>query len=271
MECKPRWVQLLSDTCAPIQRCETFHGFLADYPDVSFIGDGDHNIFQTPPGRSRKPDTWQENASHPFLKQSQWDTVWMGHVKSLLDREAENELIWNETYCPDEHYTVNILTELGSNITRRSLTYVPFDSLASISALGHPQDIDCPTEAHHRRHYYNHGAGRSDKGLISDTDVEHQAAESKNSSHANKWFNHYLEDADVVVPQDSDAGKLSDPRQLVTEAIESGAFFLRKFEDTCTSFLTNLLSESPTPLTQWGGALTAGRTSEKQRSSRFSL
>lgn len=232
--CKPRWVQLLSEKCAPIRSCETTQGFLATHANVSFIGDGDHRGFaDTPPYPwvSRKPKAWDKQ-HQKFLKQSQWDTVWMGHVQSLLAREAENRPLWNTTHCPDEHYTVNILTALGANIVRRNLTYGLFETgWDSVIHSGHPLTLSCAAPT-----------GGASAGNDSRTATNHTAG-----------FTEYLPNDDIVLPDaahvaalvSTESAKLKETqfKIQVKDALAAGALFMRKFDRTCVAHLKQLVSD----------------------------
>jgi hypothetical protein len=139
--CRPRWVQTLSDSCAPIRGCRENHEFLASHAGTSFVGSGDVWAFDTPLGSRRRPQQWAETF---WYKASQWTTLWMDHAKLMLDHEAENYPIWFNTYCPDEHYIPNVLTKLGANVTRKSLTQTHFSQgLEKLVDNEHPETISC--------------------------------------------------------------------------------------------------------------------------------
>mmetsp|Transcript_117521 Transcript_117521/g.312629 ORF Transcript_117521/g.312629 Transcript_117521/m.312629 type:complete len:315 (-) Transcript_117521:67-1011(-) len=139
--CKPRWAQMLSESCAPLRSCSDMQALLSGSPGTSFLESwlctvGAH----ADACYCRRPTQWRT----PWYKAHQWSTLWMDHARMLLDREKQNVRLWDGVRVPDEHYTVNILDSLGANHTAFGLTHVyPF--LPGRKA--HPEDIDCSKAA----------------------------------------------------------------------------------------------------------------------------
>lgn len=139
--CRPRWAQMLSETCGPLRGCADYQALLKSQPGTSLI----ESWLCTVGARKdacycRKPGYWKR----PWYKAHQWSTLWMDHAQMLVDREAENYKDWHGGPVPDEHYTVNILDSLGANHSSLGLTHIyPF--LPGRKA--HPGDIACTTRA----------------------------------------------------------------------------------------------------------------------------
>lgn len=202
--CRPRWVQMLSDSCAPIRSCSDNHKFLAARAGSSFVGDGDEWPFDTPVGERRKPKPWPEKY---WYKASQWTTLWMPHVRMLLSAEADNYPGWKDAYCPDEHYTANILTQFNASINRSSLTFSEFvtDIFHKLEENSHPNVIGCNTMLPPENNF----------GELEDVDA------------------HFINYRVTPMPTF---------HKLVKKAHLSGKRFMRKFASNCTDQLLNLIT-----------------------------
>lgn len=146
--CRPRWAQLLSESCAPLQSCQDYQQFLAAHRGASLLEYWPCTVGATADAcYCRKPGQWRR----PWYKAHQWSTLWMEHVQQLLEKEEANEKLWRKVPVVDEHYNVNILDSLGANLSAFGLTHVyPF--LPGMK--GHPQTTAC-------------GADRLSRGQVS--------------------------------------------------------------------------------------------------------
>jgi len=115
--CKPQWAKLVSESCAPLARCHEIHGYLASQQGVSQFKAGMMED-RHPEFKARAPAGWP--AEVPFWKASQWSTLWMDHVRLLIEHAAEGRRRWQHTLCPDEHYNINELSRLGAQLSTES-------------------------------------------------------------------------------------------------------------------------------------------------------
>uniref|UniRef100_A0A7S1LMK9 Uncharacterized protein n=1 Tax=Alexandrium catenella TaxID=2925 RepID=A0A7S1LMK9_ALECA len=138
--CRPRWAQMLSDSCAPLRSCADLQAILSSNSGSSLIESWLCTVgAKADACYSRKPGYWRR----PWYKAHQWNTLWMDHARMLLAREEENFKNWHGHQVPDEHYAINILDSLGANHTAFGLTHVyPFLT----GRKAHPEDIDCPKD-----------------------------------------------------------------------------------------------------------------------------
>lgn len=131
-----KWFHLLSDSTAPLKTCEAIHAELEAKPHISLV----QARKCTPRSCNcapHRPRTWPLSA--PFLKASQWSTVWRDDAVILL-RERHNKTgrLLATAGTPDEHYIPNILRSANVEFAPEDVTMI-----SQMTCSGHPETINC--------------------------------------------------------------------------------------------------------------------------------
>lgn len=78
--CKPRWVHVSSESCAPVQPCTKVHAYLQQYPSESFVDRGNTN----------------PSSNRTIFKSLQWVTLASQHAFALWEDRDEMRARWSD-------------------------------------------------------------------------------------------------------------------------------------------------------------------------------
>ena len=111
-QCRPQWMQFLSDSCLPITTCKQVHHFLERQPSHSFV-----NFRMSPPHEDNT------QLGRVRCKGSQWVTL---HQKDLhlFASELFHEAYWKRfKFAPDEYYFCTELRARQRRVRGRVMLY----------------------------------------------------------------------------------------------------------------------------------------------------
>ena len=83
--CRPEWVQMLSDSCAPVAPCSEFHAWLATKRGLNQL----YLI-----SRNSLPKLWWPKFGSMLVKSSQWATLWLQDALEIARDEKAVERRW---------------------------------------------------------------------------------------------------------------------------------------------------------------------------------
>jgi hypothetical protein len=221
--CRPRWLQLVSDSHVPLMSCHDTHARLANGPQQSIVESLDCNSYK---GRAvcelLKPSHYASDV--PFLMASQWTTLTDQDASLLLKMRLTNEPTWFNPHgdtpfaaevadmgTPDEHYIPNVLRDAGVKLNARpSLTWYRVD----------------PT-----------GAGSFDVSAFLRTTAVKMAVSSKQLDFGKIWAKYMHAEAFNCITDQAQQHL----RVMVAQALLAGKPFFRKVHPYCEPIVRQLV------------------------------
>tara|TARA_B110001452_G_C15214548_1_gene421251 strand:+ start:75 stop:1412 length:1338 start_codon:yes stop_codon:yes gene_type:complete len=262
--CTPQWIQLLSESCAPIVSCRTFHDRLAEKPGVSLFHGWSRGITDSEEMLKRgKPTRYETDA---FFKADQWHTAWMDHAKVILEHEEENALIWDDRiggdgWLPDAHYVINMHHNYGLKFDAGKMqTMVSWGRGEHATRVkggpqkthggGHPGLIMCSEDTINLMLASTDDREDFEGDMVELVRVD-LVQQTKRAARKMKDTEFRRSEEHRVTYSDFTADAVAEFESLADEAVAQGASFVRKVEPECTPLIVARINKAKTQ--RWRG------------------